>query len=969
MGYIQSSGRGPFPRRTRAREAVVDPHVNRAREDAVDELVLAALDALETCGQTGVEELCSAHPRYADALRARLDALAAAGLLDSPDAHPRRLGPYRIVDRLGGGGMGVVYAAVQDGFEREVALKVVRADQLYFPGARERFWREVRLVSRLAHAAIVHVYGVGEEDGVPFLAMERLHGATLAETLAQLDGPPRAGHEFADAVARVVEAREGERPEVGGRLFEGSGADAALRIARLVAEALAHAHARGVLHRDVKPSNVMLTTDGRALLFDFGLASAAGDSRLTRSGSRVGSLAYMPPEQARGDVADDRSDVYGAGALLCETLTLRPPYEGSPEAVTGALLRGDKPVPLRGVRLPRDVITILETALAHDPTHRYAGAAELARDLRNVLERRPVEARPAGRVVRLVRWVQRHPARAAALLLAVALPLALALQQTLARRATRTLLDSEAAANAEMRLQSERAEANLEHALKAIDVFVWQLGQDAFLSVPYADAELVHALRGARESLERIIVQRPDDAHLRCRLLRVLTTLAGIHRRDGDLDAADALYRESLAVVDGHDVHPYELLAVRNGLGLLQEARGEWEPARASFESALADSADFASDGVPGESHSQVLCRLEVLARNLVRVLTRLGDVGAARATSTRSVALAERALELAVGDAERLEARVHLGSALGTRAAVSQPRVSLPTLVASDDPGERAAFDRGLELLLDLAAEHPSRADVLRQASTLAAYALTHRPAAEAEQILRRGLVLAERLVRNHPERLDGRGTMVHLLSNLARSLMIQRRLDEAYAEYSRAAELAQENLDRAPDDLGRLQVAGMSLVNLSSILIDLGRRAEAADPAARGGDHLREALGRTRGGRRPLLSALAYAQLHEGYGRLARRETARVLELCAAMPEAALEHDPVLVVGTAELHAGMTSLSDDPVFAATQRDQALTLLETGVAQGFGLAAYLRAAPEWDALRADPRFGAVLERIEQRSD
>ena len=639
----------------------MDERSDDAVDAVLDALVLECLDALEERGTPAVEQLCAAHPDLAPRLRARLAALGDAGMLTSADALPGRLGPFRIERRLGGGGMGVVYAAMQEPLERRVALKVVRADQLYFPGAKERFRREVQLVARLAHASIAPVYSVGEHDGVPYFAMEHLQGATLAEVLAQLDRTPRRGDELAHAVADVVQARDGERPHVDGDLFMGSGLEATLRMGRRIAEALAHAHSRGVLHRDVKPSNVMLTTDGRVLLFDFGLASSARASRLTRSGSRLGSLAYMSPEQARGDEGDERSDVYGLGALLCEALTLRPPHSGTPEVVTAALLRGDSPEPLRRRgALPRDVVTVLRKALDPDPARRYAGAEDLGRDLGHVLEHRPIEARPAGPALRTLRWTQRHPARAAALVLAVLLPLTLAVQQTLAGRRQAELADSREQALVELRAESARAEANLEHALEAIDVFVLQVGRDAFQSLSHSDGELVASLRGAQRSLEDILAQRPDDAALRGRLVRVLGALGRLHYREGDLVGAEEFYRQADAHLVGRELPPRVRVPVLDGLGLLQQSQGEWAASDATFAEALQSLADA--------EHTADLCDVANLERLRVRSLLALGHTDEARAAADRAVLAAERALDRAGEVTERLEASLQLGGALARR-------------------------------------------------------------------------------------------------------------------------------------------------------------------------------------------------------------------------------------------------------------------------------------------------------------
>ena len=379
-----------------------------------------------------MDEVCREHPGHETHIRRRLERLAAIGLLAEPgkaqdQAFPSRLGEFTLQRRLGGGGMGVVYQARQESLGRTVALKVIRPEMLFFSGARARFRREVDIVSRLQHPGIVPIFTVGEEGGVPYFAMERIEGCSLAEALQDLQGREPGqltGQDLALAVAR----RAGQEPRVAAvsaaSLYRGSWTATCVRIAHSVAEALEHAHGRGILHRDVKPSNILLTLDGRVLLTDFGLGAAEGAAELTQTSSQLGSLLYMSPEQIRGEPGfhhDARCDVYSLGATFYEALTLRPAHADDSSESIRQRIREGRPPAVRTLNraVPRDIATICAKAMETDLARRYQSSADLARDLENFEAKRPVEARPAGSLLRAHRWSQRHPAISLSLLLAM----------------------------------------------------------------------------------------------------------------------------------------------------------------------------------------------------------------------------------------------------------------------------------------------------------------------------------------------------------------------------------------------------------------------------------------------------------------------------------------------------------------------------------------------------------------------
>lgn len=297
------------------------------------------------------------------------------------------VGDYELVREIGRGGMGVVYEAFQRGLNRRVAIKMLSG--VGFGEGRERlkarFQREAEAAARLAHPGIVTVHEVGEFDGQPFFAMELIEGASLAARLGEGLPPPLE----------------------------------AARLVRRVAEAVAHAHSRGVLHRDLKPSNVLLEPSGRVCVTDFGLAKQFdSDQQITRSGELLGSPGYVAPELLEGRDASQASDVHGLGGLLYHLLTGRPPFAGPTVAATLEQVRTRDPDPISASvpGIPRDLETVCLKCLRREPDARYATAAEVAADLLRFERGEPVAARSVSSAQRLGMWCRRRPAVAVLLL-------------------------------------------------------------------------------------------------------------------------------------------------------------------------------------------------------------------------------------------------------------------------------------------------------------------------------------------------------------------------------------------------------------------------------------------------------------------------------------------------------------------------------------------------------------------------
>jgi tRNA A-37 threonylcarbamoyl transferase component Bud32 len=278
----------------------------------------------------------------------------------------RLLGRYELGRVLGSGGMAEVFEGHDQLLDRRVAIKVLHPQYARDPSFVERFKREARAAASLAHPCVVGVYDTGEQNGTHFIVMEFVEGRTLADVLEQ-GGP--------------LEPRR------------------ALRIAVDVCAALTAAHTRGLIHRDVKPGNVMLTPRDQVKVMDFGIVRAGGSATVTEAENVLGTARYMSPEQAQAREVDERSDVYSLGACMYEMLTGQPPFSGTSPIAVAAKHITESPQPLRALRpdLPERVEPVILRALAKDPARRFRTAAELGGALEKVLRRLPADgARPPG---------------------------------------------------------------------------------------------------------------------------------------------------------------------------------------------------------------------------------------------------------------------------------------------------------------------------------------------------------------------------------------------------------------------------------------------------------------------------------------------------------------------------------------------------------------------------------------------
>jgi serine/threonine protein kinase/WD40 repeat protein len=427
-----------------------------------------------------IESFLAGHPAHADELRQMLLAARAlaslGGSIRSQDRRPlprdqqlptEVLGDFRLIGEIGRGGMGIVYEARQISLGRHVALKILPFAAVLDPRTLQRFKNEARAAATLDHPHIVAVYSVGEDGGVPYYAMQLINGRSLAEIIADHRGrgessekSPAGGTGGDGSSARGAKRSTGNRSRNRERMRQ------AARWGIQAARALEHAHQRGIVHRDVKPSNLLVDAAGNLWVADFGLALTHEDPGLTMTGEPLGTLRYMSPEQIRGirGSLDRRTDIYSLGATLFELLTLEPAFPGSDRPqLLQRIVEGDFTA-IRTVcsDLPADLETIVGKALAREPARRYETAAAMADDLERFLSGHPISARRSTAIERGMKWVRRHRAWSAlaAILIvaAIGIPTLLAIYLREVQTLNVALLKQRTEAETNARLYRESAE-------------------------------------------------------------------------------------------------------------------------------------------------------------------------------------------------------------------------------------------------------------------------------------------------------------------------------------------------------------------------------------------------------------------------------------------------------------------------------------------------------------------------------
>jgi eukaryotic-like serine/threonine-protein kinase len=798
--------------------------------DAEDARLIRALQEYRAAQDAGrkpdPEDFLARHADIADELRGCLDALAfvaaaaaslqpgareepdgAAAAMDLSSAAP--LGDFRLLREVGRGGMGIVYEADQMSLGRRVALKVMPFAAALDARQLQRFKNEAQAAAHLHHTNIVPVYAVGCERGVHYYAMQFIEGQTLATVIAELrQGGP--GNPAGAALAPTGPyASATATPPAAALSTERSAREPAFfrKAAQLgiqAAEALEHAHQLGVIHRDVKPANLLVDVAGNLWVTDFGLAHCQSQAGLTMTGDLVGTLRYMSPEQvlAQRVVVDHRTDVYSLGVTLYELLTLEPAFPGCDRQELLRQVAFEDPHPVRRLNkaIPAELETIIGKAMEKNPAERYATAKELADDLGRFLRDEPIRARRPTLWQRARRWARRHGPLVWSLVVSSAAVLLLAVVGL-------------AISNAYITREKERkeealqaAEANLLLARQAVDEMYTQLAGD--LSVqphmqPFQRDVFQKALRFYQEFAKR----KSGDPAIRLETAAASFRVGAIQsslgqRRQAKQACDDAIAAlEALAAELPAEPRRRSYLGSAYGLrGGLLAAAGRGEQAAKSYRQALALHGDLVAE------HPDVPDYRD----NLAAIHQALAQVLADR----------PREAEKAIREAIRLYAELvaERRDKIGYRGQLIGGYISLGVFLAGVDRSQEAerAFQQALDLIEE-SGESLSRTGG-RWLRPNAEFELGKVLAASgrreaAEKAYRQAIAEQERLAAQFPDLPSCRHTLAKYSARLAAFLTQAGRPDEA-AVFRRSArelleKLAIEFLDEE-ELLGHLVDAG---------------------------------------------------------------------------------------------------------------------------------------------------------------
>jgi serine/threonine-protein kinase len=877
---------------------------------------------------------------------------------------------FRILRPHAQGGLGRVYVARDEEVRRDVALKQIHDQFAHDPHSRARFLLEAEVTGKLEHPGVVPVYGLGRDaSGRPYYAMRFIRGDSLKQAIAQfhaMDGPGRDLGERALALRQLL-----------GRFVS-------------VCNTVAYAHSRGVIHRDLKPDNILLGPYSETLVVDWGLAKLVGrpagaghdaegalelesmsDGDTTLPGSPVGTPQYMSPEQASGrlELLGEATDVYGLGATLYCVLTGRAPIDDRRLAtVLQKVQRGEFPPP-RSVKrtVPAALEAICLKAMARDRKDRYSTPQALADDLEHWLADEPISAWREPVSVRARRWVARHrttvTTAAAAVLVAL---VGLAAITALEDRSRREL----SAKNRDLALANARAERRVDLALRAIQSFRQAVEGHIDVENPADLAPLRQAL--LREPLEfysqlKADLQESRDARpeTQARLALAQFELAMITAQTDSQENAMTAYREALDVLDpiARD-HPevttyrVDLASIYGNLGKLQFETGHPDEALVSLTRSRDLREALARDNPAVIKHRDQLAAAD---NNLGLLHLGASRPGEALACLERAIAIQEALV------------REHPAAA-DYRASLARSLLNLGRLqMEADRPAVASAgYERARVIADQLVRDHPGvaehRALLASACQSIGWIQVVSSQPADASASYERAHGLYEGLTREHPSHTTYRSNLASILIDLGTLRILTGRHAQSFPLFQRAQELLDELIREHPNDLGLHSRLAKVMDNRGIALAEQGRHREAEEAFL-------AAIARHRGAFEQMPDGKQYRQyLSSHYANLARvrRAAGRPAEAANASLErrTLLAGDPDKLYSVACELASCIPLVEQGRGDSVDRwrverrkyiDLALETLRQAIGAGYQDIALMRSDPELNPLRSSNEFQSLL--------
>lgn len=825
-----------------------DPSLLRGLDEEQQSRLTKLLDeylvGLENGESLDADEIVRQNPDLGPVFHAYLEKLralygVAAGMqptLDAP-AVPlpadKQLGDFLLHHEIGRGGMGVVYEASQQSLDRRVAIKLLPLASMLDSTQIARFKNEAHAAGLLQHPHIVPIHSVGSHQGVHYYAMQFIDGIALDAWVRERREEKMAAQSADGSKERSIESRSEsaeQRRETWKQVIQW-GID--------IADALHVAHENGVVHRDVKPSNLMLDRSGKIWVTDFGLARCQTEMSLTRSGDVIGTMRYMSPEQSRGQSAliDGRADEYSLAATLYECLTLRYAHEGEDAATILKKIDNEEVIPLHLLRpdLPRDLGTVISKAMSKNREDRYETAKEFAEDMKRVLLGEPTIARPPSVADRLVRLASKHRRVAFVAALIVTLGLVGSAIANAKLAAAKIVSDENA-------MRATRGESLAREALDRMGTRIAEL----LVDVPGADPVRRLLLMEMLDYYERFAAEIKNDPTLREDFAMTLAHAGRLQSELGDSEQAiaalkrsESIYAELAGSVAANDPVRLHWATCQNNLAQALVRAGKFEDAARYFVRAMAIQQALADQGNSFPLHRDAEISLAATLNNMGLLLMRTNATSEAESYFVKSIERLQTLLIEPVSDAKRLNGMTNDPASLKLVAVQS----NLAGLLMESEP-ERAIHHAGqaLESQLNLLQSNPGDAKIAGQTivtlNTLGAAQSAMGRDAKAIETFEQAIEMGSQVVLRWPDHPNYRRDLALSFNQLGLVRSKMKSLGKARTAFEKALEIGQPLATQFPEDAETQSMLGGVWNNygfLQQQLGDAGAAAEAYSQAIR--------------------------------------------------------------------------------------------------------------------------------------